>query len=137
MRITGLNIYPIKGCRGVSLAQVEVDRLGLVGDRRLMLVDSDDHFLSQREIPALATIEPALGDGGLVVRACSGSEFQLTIDANGPTREVSVWAKEGLLAADQGDAAARWFSAALKTPCRLVYFGPLTQNFVDPVYSPR
>ena len=57
MRIASLHRYPIKGCRGEDLDAAVLDRLGVEGDRRLMLVDAEDRFLSQREVPQLA--EPA------------------------------------------------------------------------------
>jgi hypothetical protein len=137
VHIAGLAIYPIKGCRGVSLSEIEVDRLGPVGDRRLMLVDERNQFLSQREVPELATLVPALDGDRIRVTGCDGAALTLDVDLDGPLRSVSVWAKEGLLAADQGDQAAAWFTRALRLTCRLVAFGPSTINRVDPAYSPR
>lgn len=135
MRITALNIYPIKGCRGVPLAATAVDRLGLVGDRRLMLVDAENRFISQREVAALATLVPALEGGALMVAAPGRESIQLPIDPDGSPREVRVWRDHGIMAADQGDAAARWFSAAIGAPCRLVAFGSQARNPIDPEYS--
>ena len=137
MRITALNIFPIKGCRGVSVTSSEVDRLGLAGDRRLMLVDLDDHFISQREVPALATLEPALDGGVVTVRSPTSIDLRLEIDSHGPTRAVSVWGNQGIQACDQGDVAAAWFSDAIGEPCRLVYFGAQARNRIDPEFSPR
>ncbi|MGH7522987.1 MAG: MOSC domain-containing protein [Gemmatimonadales bacterium] len=137
MRITALNVFPIKGCRGTSLASCEVDRLGLVGDRRLMLVDAGDQFISQRENPRLATLEPVLTNGSVRISSGSGEALEVSIDASGPARSVSVWAHDGIIAADQGDRAADWFSAAIGQECRLVYFGPQAHNRIDPQYSPR
>ncbi|MGH7594020.1 MAG: MOSC domain-containing protein [Gemmatimonadales bacterium] len=137
MKIAALNIYPIKGCRGVGLKTSVVDRLGLVDDRRLMLVDNDSRFISQREMPRLATLRPALDHGVLTVRAPGIEPIQLQVDADGSTRAVAVWGNHGILASDQGDEAARWFSGAIGESCRLVYFGPQARNRVDPEYSPR
>ena len=137
MRITALNIFPIKGCRGVNLTASTVDRLGLVGDRRLMLVDGNNQFISQREIPGLAALEPALDGDCLVVRAPAGDTLQFEIDRRGPTCAVSVWGNQGIQAADQGDEAASWFSSAIGEQCRLVYFGPHAHNRIDPEFSPR
>lgn len=137
MRIIALNIFPIKGCRGIGLTSSAVDRLGLVGDRRLMLVDGDNQFISQREIPRLATVEPALDGDSLVVRASTGDTMRFEIDPHGPSRAVSVWGNHRIQAADQGDKAAGWFSTAIGEECRLVYFGPLARNRIDPEFSPR
>jgi uncharacterized protein YcbX len=138
LQITALNIYPIKGCRGVPLTSVAVDRLGLEGDRRLMLVDAEGRFISQREIAALATLVPAkAATGTVLVTAPNSDPFEIVIDPDGPSREVSLWGSEGIVAADQGDAAANWFSAAVGAPCRLVAWGGKARNPIDPEYSPR
>ncbi len=137
MQITALNIYPIKGCRGIPLREVAVDRIGLVGDRRLMLVSHDNRFLSQREAPALATLEPALDAERIRVRAPDRELLDLTIDPAGAPREVWVWWDHGIMATDQGDRAAQWFSDALGINCRLVHFGAAARNRVDPAYSIR
>ena len=56
MQIHALYIYPIKGCRGVSVNQAKVEDIGLADDRRYLVVDADGKFLSQRELPAMARI---------------------------------------------------------------------------------
>jgi uncharacterized protein len=137
MKITALNVYPIKGCRGVSLKSAAVDRIGLAGDRRLMLVDVANRFISQREVPALATLVPALDGRTLVVGAPDRDPVRLEIDPDAPPREVWVWWDHGIMAADQGDLAAAWFSAAIGTSCRLVAFGTAARNPIDPEFSPR
>lgn len=137
MRISAINIYPIKGCRATPVESVEVDRLGPVGDRRLMLVDDGGQFISQRENAALATIVPVRREGALEVRAPGQSAFHLSIDPEGPPRTVSVWGNTGIRAVDQGDASAAWFSGAIGMRCRLVYFGAASHNPVDPDFSPR
>jgi hypothetical protein len=137
MRITHLNVYPIKGCRGVSVASVAVDRLGLVGDRRLMLVDDAEHFISQRENPFLATLRPALDGSSLTVAGRGNESTRLYIDPDGADRVVRVWGRSDIVATDQGDAAADWFSEVIGQRCRLVFFGVHARNPVDPEFSPR
>ncbi len=137
MEITGLNIYPIKGCRGIAVSSIAVDRLGMVGDRRLMLVDEGNHFISQREVAALAGVIPALDAGILHVNAPNVAPLHLALDENAPTRDVTVWGYTVIAAADQGDEAAGWFSSAIGTSCRLVAFGTKAHNPIDPEYSPR
>jgi len=137
MHIAALNVYPIKGCRGTPLDAVRIDRLGLTGDRRLMLVDSRNRFISQRDVPRLATIDPSIEGDCLHVRAPGRPELHLEIDHDGIPRPVSVWGHEGIISTDQGDSAAAWFTAAIGVPCRLVFFGKSARNPVDSAYSPR
>jgi uncharacterized protein len=136
MHITSLHSYPIKGCRGHALTSATIDVLGFAGDRRLMLVDAEDRFLSQREAPELATIEPHLDGPMLEVRVAGHESLHLELDPRGALRQVELW-KDSITATDQGDHAAAWFSDVLGRPCRLVQFGIAATRPLDPTYSPR
>lgn len=136
MHLASLHIYPIKGCRGHDVASAELDRLGLVGDRRLMLVDGHDRFLSQREVPALATLTPRLAGTTLSVAVDGHPVLEVAVDPAGPPREVTIW-RDRVVAADQGADAAAWFSEALGLSCRLVAFGKQSRRPLDPEWSPR
>ncbi|WP_313609043.1 MOSC N-terminal beta barrel domain-containing protein, partial [Rhizobium sp.] len=50
MRVTELNIYPLKSGRGIVLSQSDITAEGLPGDRRAMLTDPSGHFITQREL---------------------------------------------------------------------------------------
>ncbi len=95
MRITGLYIYPIKSCQGVSLEVAEVERAGLRHDRRLMVVDGDGRFLTQRTHPRLGSVRTALREAG--VEASSSNTKVLipyppeALVEGDPTLEVQVW----------------------------------------------
>lgn len=102
-----------------------------------MLVDRDGQFISQRENPGLATLQPALDGDRLAVGAPAGDCLRMEIRGGGPVRTVSVWGNRDIDATDQGDYAAEWFSDAIGEECRLVFFGPLARNPVDPEFSPR
>src|SRR5690349_4877782 len=39
MQLTGLFTYPVKSLRGCAVHEAQVDELGLVGDRRFLVVD--------------------------------------------------------------------------------------------------
>lgn len=136
MHVTSLHHYPIKGCRGRVLTSAAIDALGIVGDRRLMLVDDSGRFLSQREAPRLATIEPEVDGPALVVRHAGVAPLELELDPHGPAREVRIW-RDAVTAADQGDRAAAWFSTILGRPVRLVHFGGAARRPLDPEYTPR
>ena len=121
--VTGLNIFPIKSCKGCKVQEITLDRYGVHGDRRMMLVDANSRFISQRRYPQLATISPQwISEDILVVSAPGMSEnlhHQLLKD--GPTTETTIW-NDTVYTIDQGVKASLWFSAALGVPdIRLVY----------------
>ena len=73
--ISALNVYPVKGCRGIAVSQARVAVRGLAattqsadaGDREWMIVGRDGRFVTQREYPRLALIETSLAPGALVL----------------------------------------------------------------------
>jgi uncharacterized protein YcbX len=134
--IAALYRYPIKSCRGTSLTEAVLDARGIVGDRRLMLVDQEGEFLTQRELPRMALIVPLLEGDDLVVRAPGLPDLQLRPANDGPRVEVTVW-KDLCAAVDQGDDAAQWFRAFLDVPCRLVRLADDHVRRVDPGYARR
>ncbi|WP_229686185.1 MOSC domain-containing protein [Longimycelium tulufanense] len=120
----------MKGCAGIPLDRTEVTLRGLRHDRQLMLVHSDTgQFVSQRSLPAMATVRPRLFDDGatLVVSAPGMEEFKLTVAPDGPRRQVTVFRHTGP-GVDQGDEAADWFGEALRLRCRLVGVPPEHQR---------
>ena len=62
--LTELNLYPIKSCAGISLRKATLTEAGLMSeqiyDREWMVVDAQGEFLSQREYPRMALIQPTI-----------------------------------------------------------------------------
>ena len=70
IEVSALYYYPIKSCRGITLGEAQLDARGIAGDRAYMVIDEDGGFLTQRELPRMALIEPRpRGGSGLVVNA--------------------------------------------------------------------
>lgn len=122
MRLTGLNVFPLKSGGGTPLRSAELTEKGLLYDREFMLISPEGRFLSQRELNKMAMLRPSYDGTGLTVDASTAVTplVHKAVD-NGPVREVTVHNKpcQGI---DQGDEAADWFSALLDTECRLVRF---------------
>jgi uncharacterized protein YcbX len=121
--ITGLHIYPVKSCRGISLPTAELSGRGLAHDREWMVVDEDGLFITQRALPHMALIETALTLDTL--RLCAPGqpnvlELPLAVRAL-PRCRVRVW-NDDCDALDEGPAAAEWLSAFLGKAVRLVRF---------------
>ena len=125
--LTHLLLYPIKSCAGIAVRSAVVNESGLyalgVHDREWMLVTEDGQFLTQREHPRMALVRPLPDGDKLRVHAPGMDDLALPLawDDAARKRTVRIW-DDTVDAADCGDAAAAWFSAALDTPCRLVRF---------------
>lgn len=121
VHITGLNVYPVKSCRGIALTQARITATGFAHDREWLVVTPEGRFLSQRERPQLAQIETALTQNQLVLHKPNGADLVLPLDLTGPQVEVTIW-RDKAVAFDAGDAAATWLSEHLGKPVRLVRF---------------
>ncbi|WP_395740627.1 MOSC domain-containing protein [Prosthecobacter sp.] len=125
MRIHSLHLYPVKSLRGCDVTSVEVDALGFAGDRRFLVVDEQGCFLTQRTIPAMATVSTALTEKSLTLSAEGRGSVSVSRagDPHAMLLPVSVWSASGLLAEDCGDEIADWLTQVLAVRCRLVRIG--------------
>jgi len=120
MILSEINIYPIKSLRGITLQAAEIDDRGLRNDRRWMLVDEDDRFVTQRVLPKMALIDVAIDTDGLTV-SCDGFGSQL-IELEPKTevsRPVTVFSST-VPGEIYGGAVNEWFSDVLGKTLRLV-----------------
>ncbi len=134
LRVSELSIYPVKSLGGISLQQSAVERFGLRNDRRWMVVDDRDRYITQREQSRMCLIQPEPLANGLRLSAPGMDELQIAHTPEMPTREVIVW-DDRCHALDCGDVAAGWLGRFLGIACRLVYFPNDGQRAVDPIYA--
>lgn len=125
VRVSALFSYPVKGCAGVELTRTAVFDAGIEHDRTFMVVDSEDKFRSQRNEPTMAVVRPTVLDGGsrLALSAPGVEDLVIEVEPEAPRRQVTVQRWQ-VIAADQGDEVAEWFSTVLGKPSRLVTVAP-------------
>lgn len=132
MHVSGLFIYPVKSLRGIALEEAAFDALGLVGDRRFLVIDENNEMLTQRAHPQMATVATALSADTLTLSAEGAGSIAISraSDPSAPLRVTSVWGSNPLKTEDCGEAPAEWLSSVLGVRCRLVRIG---REFVRPV----
>ena len=136
IEISALNVYPLKGGRGVSLSEVAIGQFGPRDDRRWMVVDANGTFVSQREVARLCQVVATVDDSGLRLSAPYAPTTSIERPSETePRRPVRVW-NDQVDAIDAGDPAAAWFTAFLSIPSRLVYIPDTTYRRTDPGYDP-
>nr|WP_145544684.1 MOSC N-terminal beta barrel domain-containing protein [Variovorax boronicumulans] len=135
-RIARLFVYPVKSCAGVEVDEVLLTETGLEFDRAWMVVDAEGRFVTQRELPRMALVQPKLKHSEMVLRAPGMLALHIALDAVEEPCEVTVW-KDRVQAYDMGDVAAQWFSDFLNSErpagvpaqkLRLVRFDPEFQR---------
>ena len=128
--ISGLYVYPIKSCAGVALQDATLTETGLEFDRAWMVVDAQGQFLTQREFPRMALIQPQIKRYEMVLRAPGMLALHIKLDEVEAPVRVQVW-DDSVAAFDMGTVAAQWFSDFLGTTARLVRFDPDHKRISD------
>lgn len=128
--IDHLWLYPVKSCAGIAVPEAELTATGLRWDRHWMVVDRSGEFVTQRELPSMALIQPRLRASGCELDAPGMPALFVPFDAQGPLVSVRVWG-DTVQAFDMGEEAADWFSTFLGRDApaglkhlRLVRFDP-------------
>ena len=125
--ISQLVVYPVKSCAGVAVKEALLLDTGLEFDRAWMVVDERGDFLTQRELPRMALIQPQLKHYDMVLRAPGMLALHVKLDEVEAPVRVRVWDDE-VAAYDMGKVAAQWFTDFLGTTARLVRFDPENQR---------
>lgn len=137
IRVSALYRYPIKSCKGHALQAAGTDARGIADDRRMMIVDSSGEFITQRDVPRLALIEPLMSDdGSMTLRAPGLSPISFKPSNEGWRVKVRVW-NDICDAIDQGNAVAAWLQDFLAMPARLVRMADDFVRHVDARYALR
>src|SRR5438552_11600520 len=131
--IASLIVYPVKSCRGNAVESSAVTERGLQHDREWMIVDTTGRFVTQRELPRLALIEPAVTGRSLLMRAPGMPQLEIALDLRGGVARATVW-RDTLPVRDQGDEPAAWLSSYLDVAVRLVRFDGQTRRYCNPEY---
>lgn len=135
--ISQLFIYPIKSLGGIQVASARVTDRGFEHDRRWMLVDENNRFLSQREFAEMALLKVSVTTQGLLVKHAHYPAEEIAIPftpQTGETGSFIIW-DDTVAGQYVSYAADDWFSKVLKINCRLVYMPDDTRRNVNTKYA--
>ena len=131
MKVSEINIYPIKSLKGIALNEALVEKRGLRFDRRWMLTDPDGMFFTQRQVPKMATVEVAVENGQLKVESESAGSFPIPFEPDkGHRQNVIVWHSEVAGLVYNGEVS-EWFSDVLGKKCQLVRMPESSERHVS------
>lgn len=140
LRLSEIWIYPIKSLGGIRMKSAKVFEKGLEHDRRWMLVDRDNDFMTQRIYPKMALFKLQIRSQWLF-----GSKFKITHGNDSislslnhsfiskPIKAV-VWDDE-VDVYEVSKEKSRWFSDRLGMECKLVSFPEKNSRLVDVNYQ--
>jgi uncharacterized protein YcbX len=132
-------IYPIKSLGGIRLREADVEARGLRHDRRWLIVDERNRFMTQRQTAEMTLLEvsPAY-NGFLVTHRTRPDLLPLFVPYEAtPARTLFVTIWDDFVFAWRAEPAAdEWLSEALGRTCRLVYMSDMAMRPVDPERNP-
>jgi uncharacterized protein YcbX len=136
LKVSALFIYPVKSLGGIAVNSAQVTDRGFQYDRRWLLVDAENRFITQREFPEMALFQTSITSAGLKIRnRKNDSELSIPFQPQ-TTAEITVqiWndSCQALVVSDDVNA---WFSEAFSFSCKLVYMPDKTQRLVDESYA--
>jgi uncharacterized protein YcbX len=132
LQVSQLYVYPIKSLGGVSLKSADLTDRGFQYDRRWMLVDGNNRFLTQREINEMALLQVEILNDGLHIshKQNHSNYFIPFLKTTGKKVTVDIWGTQcdaQLVDQDADD----WFTRILNVRCKLVYMPDTTKVFVE------
>jgi uncharacterized protein len=133
--VSALNVYPVKGLRGIALDEARCTELGIEHDRRWMVVDREGEFVTQREHPKMATIWTEIDDSALTLSAPDVGEMRVPLRSERPVQmKVQVWSSrcDAVAVLPQAD---QWLSDYLGVQCTLVYMPSDSKRYSNPKFG--
>ncbi len=123
---------------GIALNSANITDRGLEHDRRFMLIDETNCFLTQRQFPEMALLHTAIENDRLLVFHKDFTEEKLILPlVPGKIPEtllVRIW-DDDCEAQPVSKEADNWFSERLKFSCRLVYMPESAKRKVEGKYA--
>ncbi len=122
MKITQLNIYPVKSLGGISLQKSHLTAKGLLYDRNWMLIDENGLFMTQRTHPQMALVDTQIKNGELIfLHKKTGASATIPIRSSyGATLDSRVWSTT--CEVQKVNGIGEWFSKVFGFRCYLVFF---------------
>ena len=114
-----LYIYPIKSLAGIRVENAKAEEMGFENDRRWMLIDEENQFITQRKYPNLSQFSPKIAAGKIVILHQNTTHDFFIDETVGQPILSTVWDDETKVV-EVNKSTSKWFSEALGFECKLV-----------------
>jgi len=137
LTLTSIVIYPIKSLGGINVSSAFAEERGLSHDRRWMLIDDANTFISQRECPKMALIAVNFIENGFELSLKKNSSNKIAIPfgvENGEVINVKIW-DDFCTALHYSNECDEWLNRNLEIKCRLVFMPDFSRRNIDLKYA--
>lgn len=138
MRVQALHLHPVKSTAIRPVPRARVERAGLAGDRRWMVVDRDRVLVSARELHPLLSVVADVPESGSTsaLRLSAPGRPSLDVDVpDDPAHPVRLH-RHHLLAVPAAESASRWVRETLgRDDLTLVWCDDPTRRPLNPAHS--
>jgi uncharacterized protein YcbX len=131
--ISEIWIYPVKSLGGIRMHSAKVLPKGLDHDRRWMLIDAENKFMTQRVYPQMALFKVEYQSGNFSI--CHSDQLtDLPFQSESNPIKAQVW-DDAVEVYEVSPQHSEWFSQIMGMNCRLVSFPENNIRPVDPRYA--
>ena len=137
IRVSELHIFPIKSMGGIPLNKADVTDRGLRFDRRWLLVDENNCFITQRDYPRMTFLKPQIENSILQVIEKNNIENKISFDLSEHLAEkstVTIW-DDVVDAYEVNQTVSEWFSDYMGIKCKLVFMPDESKRRVSEDYA--
>ena len=143
LKISEINIYPVKSCAGIALSQAEVVDTGFEHDREWMVVNGErgnlidffvGNFITQLQYPKMTLIKTTIISNGVRLEASGMDSIDVPIILEGTRVNTKVWGNKSV-GIDQGQNVSDWLSKFLGKKCRLIRMAPDFKRAIKAKYQ--
>lgn len=135
LTLSEIYIYPVKSLGGISVTSALAEERGLKYDRRFLLVDENNMFMTQRDFPEMALLKLSFYENGFkVLNTKDGSHITLPFESDSHRIiSVQIW-NDACSAVRVSQDVDGWFSNAIDKKCSLVYMPDDEKRIVEKKY---
>ncbi len=134
VNVSQLFIYPVKSLAGIALSRAKLTEKGFEFDRHWMIINPKNQFVTQRQLPKMATIKTELTNSELVLSAPHMANVCRVnlLHSGSNTQTAKIWQCH-VEVVEESQQVSDWLSEAIDSPyaLRLVRMASSFTRMVD------
>jgi len=89
--LSDLLYYPVKSLGAIKAGSIVIDAFGVKNDRRFMLIDKNNEFVTQRKYPQLSLLSASLSSRSLFISGGDLGRLEFALNSLSGVQKVKIW----------------------------------------------